>query len=275
MMSFGTALLLALSLSSLLWFFLTSTQEKELRGKRIDELVPSTGMLEKGFYEKEKIYSLGYPRFDHRSVIAMLGLFCTAIVFSLLWESKSPDGYALKLVACLGAAALSLRIWKIRRIKAYRLRIEEELPTALDLLIVCIEAGMSIHSALVKVAEETKGSPLSDELRHTFQELHLGRTLEEAFRNLGMRTDVADVQALATAVIQADKLGMSLAETLRNQARMLREVIRLRTREKILKIPIKLVIPLVLFIMPAIFTVVAGPAFIEIMSGLFSDILSE
>lgn len=210
---------------------------------------------------------------EDRIMLVVSTLIASAL--TVLWHFYSPNYFALKFLATFAVVQLLTKMWNMRRWKRYQLKIEEALPGTLDLLVVCVEAGMSIQSALVRVAEETKGNPLSEEFKYTFHELNAGSPLDEAFQHLGQRTKVADLQALSTSITQADKLGIGLGETLRNQAKFLRETIRMRTREKIMKLPIKMIIPVVFFIMPAIFTVVAGPSLLQVRIGLFKPISAE
>jgi pilus assembly protein TadC len=198
-------------------------------------------------------------------------VFCLSVSLgaAMLWNAAQPGSLPLKLTSCVLTGLIFCKVWIMRKEHVRRLKIEEELPPMLDLLQLCIEAGMSMNAALVRVAEEYKGSPLADLFRQTFQEMNLGVPLNEAFTHMGERAKVADIKFFATAVIQADKLGLSLADNLKNHARLVRETLRSKTREKIQKLPIKMIIPLILFIMPAIFTVVAGPAFIQLAHGFF------
>lgn len=196
-------------------------------------------------------------------------LVLTSIGAACLWSLFQPENFALKLLITFSACFVLQKIAAAGRARKLRQRIEQELPSMLDLLQLCIEAGMSMNAALVRVADENKNSPLADIFRQTFHEMNVGVPLEEAFQHMGDRSKVPDLKFFASAVVQAEKLGLGMADNLRNQARLLRETLRTRTREKIQKLPIQMIIPLILFIMPAIFTVVAGPAFLQIRQGIF------
>jgi len=194
-----------------------------------------------------------------------------AFAVAYVWSLSDNSTFFYKALLLISVFLLFRQVHQLRKKIIFRQLIEEALPMAIDLLLVCVEAGMSMNSAIVRVANEIKGSPLSDELSLTYHELNAGLPFENALRNLGSRTGVADLQGVTSAIIQGDKLGISLGETLRSQARAIRETIRMRTREKVFKIPIKMIPPLVLFIMPAIFTVLAGPAMLQVLNAFSSQ----
>ena len=144
------------------------------------------------------------------------------------------------------------------------------LPDALDLLVVCVEAGLGLNQAFVRVAEEIH--PLS---RAMSQELHLlnleiraGKPRDESLRNLHERTGVDDIRTLALMLIQADRFGTSVANALRVHSDTLRDKRRQRAEEAAAKTAIKLIFPLVLCIFPAMFVVLVGPGFIQITEAL-------
>jgi len=142
----------------------------------------------------------------------------------------------------------------------------EAFPDALDLIIVCVEAGLGLDMAINKTAEEMKiRSPeLAEELELMALELRVGSTRERALRNLAMRTGLDEVSTFATMLIQADRFGTSLAESLRVHADMLRTRRQLRAEEAAAKIPLKLLFPLIFFIFPSLLLVLLGPAMIQI-----------
>jgi tight adherence protein C len=127
---------------------------------------------------------------------------------------------------------------------------------------------MSLPASLLRVCAEMKKSVLAKEFRITFHELNAGVSLENAFRHLSDRTKSPDVLALSSSIIQAEKTGMSLGEALRVQSKLMRETTRLKTKERILKVPVKMTIPLVLFFLPALFLVLAGPAYVQVTQQL-------
>jgi tight adherence protein C len=163
-------------------------------------------------------------------------------------------------------------IWLRIRIARRRERIFKGFPDALDLLVVCVEAGMGIDSAINRVAEEMKISnkTLSDELKLLNLEIRAGKTRRDALKDLAMRTDLQEVESLATLLIQTEKFGTNVAQTLRVYSDMFRTKRYQRAEEIAAKMPIKMVIPLAFFIFPSLFVVLLGPAAINIYKVLLS-----
>ena len=153
-----------------------------------------------------------------------------------------------------------------RKIAARQRDIFESFPDALDLMTVCVEAGLAMDAALARVANEIglKSEILAEELQLVTLELRAGAAKERALRNLAMRTGVADVDALVTMLIQAERFGTSIADSLRVQSDLLRTKRRQRAEEQAAKIALKLLFPLIFFIFPCLLVVLLGPAFIQI-----------
>jgi tight adherence protein C len=145
------------------------------------------------------------------------------------------------------------------------------LPDVLDLLVVCVEAGLGLDQAMRKVSEEMNKSCrlLSDEFNLCNFHLQMGRARNEVLQDLGARTGVDDLRSLAAILIQADKFGSSIAQALRVQSDSMRTRRRQLAEEKAAKTAVKLIFPLVLFIFPAIFVVLVGPAAITIVNEMF------
>jgi tight adherence protein C len=158
-----------------------------------------------------------------------------------------------------------------RRAAARQHRIQLALPDALDLLVVSVEAGLGLDQALLRVGEEltTAHPDLSDELRLVTLELRAGKGRAEALRNLGERTGLEDVISLVTMLVQTDKFGTSVAQSLRVHSEVLRTKRRQRAEEAAAKTGVKMVFPLVFCIFPAIFVVTIGPAAIQFVKVLF------
>ena len=145
------------------------------------------------------------------------------------------------------------------------------LPDVLDLLVVCVEAGLGLDQAMRKVSEEMKRSCrlVAEEFAMCNFHLQMGRARNEVLQDLGARTGVDDLRALAAILIQADKFGSSIAQALRVQSDSMRVRRRQLAEEKAAKTAVKLIFPLVLFIFPAIFVVLVGPAAITIVNQMF------
>jgi tight adherence protein C len=155
----------------------------------------------------------------------------------------------------------------LRRIIAKRReKLFEGLPDALDLLLVCVEAGMGLDAAFNRVAEEIKLSnkTLSDELKIMNLELMAGKARKDALRDLAIRTDLEDMNGLVTLLIQTDKFGTSLSQALRVYSDTFRTIRSQRAEEMAAKLPVKLILPLVLFIFPSLLVAILGPAFIRL-----------
>ncbi|MDD3024758.1 MAG: type II secretion system F family protein [Syntrophomonadaceae bacterium] len=151
--------------------------------------------------------------------------------------------------------------------KKRKAMILKSLPDVLDLLSVSVEAGLGFDSALQKVIEKSNG-PLTAEFEKALQEINIGKPRREALRDMAERVNVNDVTIFLGSVIQADQLGVSIGNVLRLQSRQVRVNRRMRAEESAQKAPIKILIPLVLFIFPTILIVLLGPAFIQLMDTL-------
>jgi tight adherence protein C len=145
------------------------------------------------------------------------------------------------------------------------------LPDALDLMVVCVEAGLGLDQAMRKVAEEMKRvyRVISDEFALANFQLQVGRARAEVLHELGVRTGVDDLRSLSSILIQADKFGSSIAQALRVQSDSMRTRRRQLAEEKAAKTAVKLIFPLVLFIFPGIFVVLVGPAAITMVREMF------
>jgi tight adherence protein C len=150
-------------------------------------------------------------------------------------------------------------------------RIDKALPDVLDLLIVCMEAGLSLQATINRVSDEVKSISIDfyKELQLTNAELRTGINRETALKSLGERTGVQNVKALMGLMIQSDRMGASIVQSLRTHAAFLRVQRSQRAEEKAAKLPVKILFPLLLFIFPAIFIVVLGPAAIQMSKSSF------
>jgi tight adherence protein C len=160
--------------------------------------------------------------------------------------------------------------WLANRTAARKKRIHNGLPDALDLMIVCVEAGSALEQAIMKTTDELSLAhpDLALELRTVHTELKAGKPRIEAFRNLASRTGVDDVRALVAMLVQTDRFGTSVAQALRTHAQTSRTKRRQEAEEKAAKLGVKLVFPLVFLLFPALYIVVLGPAIIRILEFL-------
>lgn len=141
-------------------------------------------------------------------------------------------------------------------------QIRRSLAEAMDMLTVCVEAGLGFDAALAQVARKTDG-PLARELFRVLQEMQLGTSRMAALNALGERSTVTELQAFVSAVVQADNLGIPIANILREQSKEMRTKRRQRAEEKAQQVPVKILFPMLLFIFPALFVVVIGPGAIQ------------
>ena len=137
--------------------------------------------------------------------------------------------------------------------------MQRELPDSLDLLTISVEAGLGFDAAVHRVAQHTTG-PLSQELHRLIQEMQLGVGRTEAMRAMAERSTLPDLRSFCLAMVQADQLGVPVGRVLRVQSREMRVKRRQRAEEKAMKVPVRITVPLVLFILPCLFIVVLGPA---------------
>ncbi len=178
-------------------------------------------------------------------------------------------------IACLSVFLPSIILWIIT--KGRQDNIFYGLPDALDLMVVCVEAGLGLDQAMRKVSEEMKASYhiIAEEFSLCNLQLQMGRARNEVLHDLGARTGVDDLKALAAILIQADKFGSSVAQALRVQSDSMRTRRSQLAEEKAAKTAVKLIFPLVLFIFPAIFVVLVGPAAITMINELFPSMSGE
>ena len=162
------------------------------------------------------------------------------------------------------------KLWVAQRVSRRRDEIRRSVPSVLDLMVVCVEAGLSLNAAFQKIAEETKNThkALCEELHLVNQEILIGKTRADAFRNLARRTGVDELRSLVVMLIQTDKLGTSIANSLRVFADSLRVKRRQQAEEVAHKMSVKLVFPLVLLIFPELLVILVGPALINLVKTL-------
>jgi tight adherence protein C len=186
------------------------------------------------------------------------------LVLGLVYTGLS---LATVVVAPLLAAALFflpdllLHNASLRRQEATRKGLAE----SLDMLTVCVEAGLGFDAALGQVARNTQG-PISGEFARALSEIQIGKSRGEAFTGLGQRVDTPEVRTFVTALVQADRLGLPIAQVLREQTATMRLARRQRAEEQAQKVTVKILFPVMLCILPAIFVVVIGPGVIRMIS---------
>lgn len=227
---------------------------------------------------REKLMNAGFRRESSPIVFKGIQLITSGIglffggIFGLLANGFSQD-MILKLAGGLIIGFMIPKLLLDFLAKSRMQKIFLGLPDALDLMVVCVEAGLGMDQALRKVAEEMEKShkEIGEEFGIANKQLQLGRTRNEVLQALGFRSGVDDLKQLASILIQADKFGSSIAAALRVQSDSMRTKRRQMAEEKAAKTAVKMIFPLVLFIFPGIFVVLVGPAGISMYRNMLSN----
>ena len=198
--------------------------------------------------------------------IKLLGLV-GGVLMGLLVYLRNPSFLtAAAAGAFLAAGFMGVDLLLDMRARKRQQTIENDLPDMLDQMVISVEAGLGLESSLTRVAE-TNDSPLADELTRTLRDMRLGMSRADALNQLLERIEVQDFRLFVRALIQADRGGIPIAHVCRTQAEEARVKRRLRAEERAMRMPVKLVFPLVLCILPSLFLVIMGPAVIRLMDG--------
>jgi tight adherence protein C len=218
-----------------------------------------------------RLVQAGYRRDEALTIFFGIRVTFALVLFALLSSSILGRPNMLVALAGLGAGYLLPGMVLARKAKARAHRIRLSLADMLDLLVVSVEAGLGLDQAISRVGTELAFAypELSDELRLINLELRAGKARSEALRNLADRTGVDDLSSLVTMLIQTDKFGTSVAQSLRVYSETLRTKRRQRAEEAAAKTGVKMVFPLVFCIFPAIWVVTIGPAAIRFVTVLF------
>ena len=208
----------------------------------------------------------GYRDAQHASIYRGLRILGAALGFLSVFFFS---GFSSPLLL-LGAFAFGFFVPRFllkRMMKERQRRIRIALPDALDLTVICVEAGLPLDQAMMRVGDDLRYAhpDLSDEFHLFDLETRAGKPRVEALRNLAARTGVEDVRSLVGTLIQTDRFGTSVAQALRVHSDSLRTERRQRAEEQAAKTTVKMIIPLVLFVMPSLIFVTVGPAVIQLM----------
>jgi tight adherence protein C len=197
--------------------------------------------------------------------VIMVCLVAAIPVKLLGFPSGSQLTFYYVLAAACGYYVPSL--WLRKAIAARKEALQRAIPDALDLMVVCVEAGLGLDQAMTRVGEEVKRThpELSDELNLLALELRTGAVRQEALRNLAHRTDLEEVRNLVAMLVQTDRFGTSIGQALRVHADAMRTMRRLKAEEMAAKLPVKLLFPLIFFIFPSMFIVLLGSAAIQMI----------
>lgn len=228
-------------------------------------------------HRKQKLIVAGYrkanaPVIYYGIKILLAIVFPAALLLSrILFALPLPNTTLLMLLLSLALAGLySPDAWVQFATVRRQEKITNGFPDALDLMVVCVEAGMGLDQAIKMISDEMRltNETLSEEFALMNLELRAGRSRQDAMRNLGARTGVKDVQGLVTLLIQTDRFGTSVAQALRVHSDDMRTKRHQRAEEKAMKLPVKMLFPLIFFIFPSLFVAVIGPGAIKIYRSL-------
>ncbi len=229
--------------------------------------------------EREKLSQLlvraGFPgpravrTFHFVRLSSTAGAAILALVVAIAFGCRGVKPVMFMLMG-LGVGAFAPSYYIGRKVRNRKQEIASQLSDALDLLVVCVEAGLGLSEAIKVVGSETmrQHQEIGAELSTVSAELSAGSSLGEALRSFGQRTGVEDIKPLAATLVQSEKLGASIGPALRSISDSMRITRRLRAEEAAAKTTVKILFPLVLFILPAMMSVIVGPAMIQIMHAL-------
>lgn len=223
---------------------------------RVEELVDASG----GFY-------------GHGMTGFVLFCFVSTAFYFLfaVWYCYDRDmslfSKLMRIVLFTGVGVYFPFFWLKRLIRQRQKAILQSMPDVLDLLCVSVQAGLGFDGALGKVTAKLKG-PLIDEFERLLQELRMGVTRRQALTRLARRCGIQEMQLFTAAIIQADKLGVGMAQTLEIQSGNMREARRQRAKEEAAKLPVKILFPTMIFIFPVMFVVVLGPAIVSLINSM-------
>jgi tight adherence protein C len=218
-----------------------------------------------------KLEKAGYPgglRGADWMGVKLLAAIVGAVLFFFLGLliGGVPLGFILAILG-LAFGFIGPEFWLGRKIRERAMGMILQLPDALDLLTISVEAGLGFDAALAKVVEKMEG-PLVQEFRQALAEIRMGRTRREALRDIVARADARPVSNFIGAIVQAEQLGVPIAKVLQIQSQQLRIERRQRAEEAAAKAPVKMLFPMVGCIFPTIFIVILGPAIITVMGGV-------
>lgn len=288
----GALVFLAIYLAGYAIMLARPNVEERLKGaspdrqaKRIDWLVilkkfekmikPLGGVIprspEEMSRQEHRLAQAGFRRRDAGLLLYGVKIATAIVMFLIFTMVGSIRGNPILLIALpvlLGALIPDMVVTRlIQRRKGI---LQRSLPDALDLAVICVEAGLGLDQSLIRIGQELKNvhPALSEELNLYSLEVNAGKKRADALRNMGQRTDVDDFKAFSAVLIQTDRFGTSVAQALRVFAETMRSKRRQRAEEQAAKMSIKMIPPLVFFIFPAIFVVILGPAIIAIVRHL-------
>lgn len=205
---------------------------------------------------------------DFRAMNVIIIAGSGIVLFLISLKNREPFYQAILKLFVGGGMGYSFRRFSLEsKITQRKAEIKKQLPEVMDILSVSVVAGLGFDQALGYVVERAKG-PLIDEFNITQREITLGKSRKESLNDLANRCQVEELKTFTNAIIQADEMGISMQNVLNSQSKMIREAYKQEIEEHAAKIPVKILIPMVMFIFPVIFIVLIGPAVPQIMGAL-------
>jgi len=211
----------------------------------------------------------GYRNDNAVEVFLGIKLLLTPIAILILWQInvhldepyEFPMSFAVALIACAFAFFLP-NIWVMNKATNRKMGLEQPLPDAIDLLVTCVEAGLSLDAAMARVSQEMElvAPMLASELKQTMLEIQAGVKRSDAFHRLSHRTGVEDLKSLSAMIIQTELFGTSVSRALRVHSEGMRTKRMQLAEEKAAMVSVKMTVPLIFFILPSLMVVVMGPA---------------
>lgn len=193
----------------------------------------------------------------------LVGAVFLTLVISLAVKTQALISLLIIMVGAL-IGIMGPTLYLRSRVSSHQKGIKRQLPDAMDMLCVCIEAGLGFDAALLKVSQKLKG-PFIDELLIVYREIQMGRTRREALQNLCDATNLDELKTFASALVQAEQLGIPINNVMRAQSEQLRTERSQQAKEKGMKASIKMLLPMLLFIFPVVFIILMGPTVLNII----------
>jgi len=258
-------LALFLAISGLLRTARAPKIEKGSFRRMLDKIGTLNSRLELHNYRdgtRRKLDYAGYPDLSVDSFLAVKELAGVILLAILIYATGNISPVAV-LVPVIGFFLPDL--WLGEKVSRRKNGIIRELPYFLDMVALCVEAGLDFGAAINRILEKSSRTPLTREISIMQQEIKVGTGREEALRNLAARTDIQEVSSFISSLIQADRTGASLGQTLRVQSEQIRTAIFQKAEKTAHEAPVKMLFPMVLFIFPVIFIVLLGPVVLQMI----------
>jgi len=236
------------------------SERNEAIKKKVRSFLP-TSLLDK---LSTLLINAGMPNTSPEMFAVVWGMLAAGLPIGTIFLGFAKLSPIFPLVSFALGAYLPLFFLR-SKVKRRRTRMLKALPDAMDLLTTCVEAGLGIDAAMARVGDKAR-EPLGEEFRIVLRTMALGRTRREALLQLGSRTGLPELQTFANAIVQAETMGVSVGQVLRVQAEAIRIQRKQRAEQAAMKAPVKIIIVLALFIFPAMFTIILGPAILSVMA---------